>query len=137
MPSQEEQIIAEEYVLERPLNRPSTDAKVAVKSVITYFLLSFVAGISLLYLFSWLGIFALLPDKITAFRGQHTILFNILFVTSFYILSGLLCLKKAVIGCIKLYQHYAPEQIRRRCLFKPTCSEYAILAIENTVLSLG
>lgn len=87
MPSQEEQIIAEEYVLERPLNRPSTDAKVAVKSVITYFLLSFVAGISLLYLFSWLGIFALLPDKITAFRGQHTILFNILFVTSFYILA--------------------------------------------------
>lgn len=72
MPSQEEQIIAEEYVLERPLNRPSTDAKVAVKSVITYFLLSFVAGISLLYLFSWLGIFALLPDKITAFRGQHS-----------------------------------------------------------------
>lgn len=137
MPSQEEHIIAEEYVLERPLNRPSTDAKVAVKSVITYFLLSFVAGISLLYLFSWLGIFALLPDKITAFRGQHTILFNILFVTSFYILSGLLCLKKAVIGCIKLYQHYAPEQIRRRCLFKPTCSEYAILAIEKYGLIIG
>ena len=72
MPSQEEQIIAEEYVLERPLNRPSTDAKVAVKSVITYFLLSFVAGISLLYLFSWLGIFALLPDKITAFRAYYS-----------------------------------------------------------------
>lgn len=137
MPSQEEQISAEEYVLERPLDRPSTDAKVAAKSVITYFLLSFVAGISLLYLFSWLGIFALLPDKIAAFRGQHTILFNILFVTSFYILSGLLCLKKAVIGCIKLYQHYAPEQIRRRCLFKPTCSEYAILAIEKYGLIIG
>lgn len=100
MPSQEEQIIAEEYVLERPLDRPSIDAKVAAKCVITYFLLSFAAGISLLYLFSWLGIFSLFPDKIAAFRGQHTILFNILFVTSFYILSGLLCLKKQLLDAL-------------------------------------
>lgn len=36
MPSQEEQIIAEEYVLERPLDRPDTDIKIAIKSVIVY-----------------------------------------------------------------------------------------------------
>ncbi|MDO4363209.1 MAG: membrane protein insertion efficiency factor YidD [Clostridia bacterium] len=40
-------------------------------------------------------------------------------------------------GCIKLYQHYAPEEIRRRCLFKPTCSEYAILAIKKYGLIIG
>lgn len=137
MPSQEEQIIAEEYVLERPLYRPSTDAKAAIKCVIAYFLLSFAAGVSLLYLFSRLGIFAFFSAKVVAFKEQHATLFNILFVISFYIISGLLCLKKAAIGCIKLYQHYAPEQIRRRCLFKPTCSEYAILAIEKYGLIIG
>lgn len=80
MPSQEEQIIAEEYVLERPLNRPSTDAKVAVKSVITYFLLSFVAGISLLYLFSWLGILHYFQTRLLLLEG------SILFFSIFYLL---------------------------------------------------
>ena len=59
MPSQEEQIIAEEYVLERPLDRPDTDIKKAVKSVVVYLLSSLAMGFSMLYLFSWLGIFAL------------------------------------------------------------------------------
>ena len=137
MPSQEEQIIAEEYVLERPLDRPDTDIKKAVKSVVVYLLSSLAMGFSMLYLFSWLGIFALFSDCICDFREQHSIWFSILFILLVYFIVGLFCLKKAVIGCIKLYQHYAPEQIRRRCLFKPTCSEYAILAIQNYGLIIG
>lgn len=39
--------------------------------------------------------------------------------------------KKAVISAVHLYQHYAPEHVRRRCLCKPTCSEYAILAVQK------
>lgn len=137
MPSQEEQIIAEEYVLERPLDRPDTDIKKAVKSVVVYLLSSLVMGFSMLYLFSWLGIFALFPDCICDFREQHSIWFSIIFILLVYFIVGLFCLKKAVIGCIKLYQHYAPEQVRRRCLFKPTCSEYAILAIQKYGLIIG
>lgn len=137
MPSQEEQIIAEEYVLERPLDRPDTDIKKAVKSVVVYLLSSLAMGFSMLYLFSWLGIFALFSDCICDFREQHSIWFSILFILLVYFIVGLFCLKKAVIGCIKLYQHYAPEQIRRRCLFKPTCSEYAILAIQKYGLIIG
>ena len=137
MPSQEEQIIAEEYVLERPLDRPVTDIKKAVKSVVVYLLSSLAMGFSMLYLFSWLGIFALFSDCICDFREQHSIWFSILFILLVYFIVGLFCLKKAVIGCIKLYQHYAPEQIRRRCLFKPTCSEYAILAIQKYGLIIG
>ncbi|MGI6363447.1 MAG: membrane protein insertion efficiency factor YidD [Bacillota bacterium] len=137
MPSQEEQIIAEEYVLERPLDRPDTDIKKAVKSVVVYLLSSLVMGFSMLYLFSWLGIFALFSDCICDFREQHSIWFSIIFILLVYFIVGLFCLKKAVIGCIKLYQHYAPEQIRRRCLFKPTCSEYAILAIQKYGLIIG
>lgn len=137
MPSQEEQIIAEEYVLDRPLARPDTDAKKAVKSVVIYLLLSLTIGFSMLNLFSWLGIFALLPECIYGFKEQYEVWFDFLFILSFYILIGLFCLKKAAIGCIRLYQHYAPENIRRRCLFKPTCSEYAILAIEKYGLIIG
>ena len=137
MPSQEEQLIAEEYVLERPLDRPDTDAKKAIQCVVIYLLSSLAIGISMLYLFSWLGIFALFPDCMNVFREQHRVWFSVLFVLSVYIITGLFCLKKAVIGCIKLYQHYAPEDIRRRCLFKPTCSEYAILAIKKYGLIIG
>lgn len=137
MPSQEEQIIAEEYVLERPLDRPDTDIKKVVKSVAVYLLSSLAMGFSMLYLFSWLGIFALFSDCICDFREQHSIWFSIFFILLVYFIVGLFCLKKAVIGCIKLYQHYAPEQIRRRCLFKPTCSEYAILAIQKYGLIIG
>lgn len=137
IPSQEEQTIAEKHVLERPLNRPDTDAKTAVKSIAIYLLVSFIVGFSLLYLFSRLGIFELLPINIKNFRKHHATFFNFLFIVLFYILIGLFCLKKAVIGCIKLYQHYAPEEIRRRCLFKPTCSEYAILAIKKYGLIIG
>ncbi len=137
MPSQEEQNIAEEYVLERPLERPDTDAKKAIKCVAVYFLSSIAIGVSMLYLFSWLGVFALLPDFLENFKEQHNIIFGILFVLLVYIIVGLFCAKMAVIGCIKLYQHYAPEEIRRRCLFKPTCSEYAILAINKYGLIIG
>lgn len=137
MPSQEEQIIAEKYVLERPLDRPDTNIKKAVKSVVIYLLSSLIIGFSMLCLFSGLGIFALLPDSFCRFREQHNVWFMVLFILTIYFIVGLFCLKKAVIGCIRLYQHYAPEQIRRRCLFKPTCSEYAILAIQKYGLIVG
>ena len=84
MPSQEEQIIAEEYVLERPLDRPDTDIKKAVKSVVVYLLSSLAMGFSMLYLFSWLGIFALFSDCICDFREQHSIWFSILFILLVY-----------------------------------------------------
>lgn len=137
MPSQEEQMIAEKYVLERPLTRPDTDVKKAIKSVVAYLLSSLAIGSSMLYLFSWLGIFSLFPNALRNFREQHRILFAILFILAVYLIVGLCCLRKAAIGCIRLYQHYAPEQIRRRCLFKPTCSEYAILAIQKYGLIVG
>lgn len=137
MPSQEEQLIAEEYVLRRPLDRPDTNAKKAVKCVIVYLLLSAIISFFVYYLFSCLDIFVLLPDSIRVFKEQHSVCFTVLFIFLIYFLVGLFCLKTAVIGCIKLYQHYAPEDVRRRCLFKPTCSEYAILAIKKYGLIVG
>ncbi len=137
MPSQKEQSIAEKYVLDRSLPRPDTDAKTVVKFVIGYIVLTTVFAVIALYLFDWFGIFALLPDSISEFRLNQKVWFYILFFVSTYLFTGICCLRAAVIGCIRLYQHYAPEEIRRRCLFKPTCSEYAILAIKKYGLIIG
>ena len=45
--------------------------------------------------------------------------------------------KKIVIFVIRVYQKYAPYDIRSQCLFVPNCSEYMILAIEKYGLIKG
>lgn len=35
------------------------------------------------------------------------------------------------ICCVKLYQRFAPEAIRRKCRFEPSCSQYMILSLEK------
>jgi len=48
-----------------------------------------------------------------------------------------LSLKKAALCCIKIYQHYAPDRIRNKCRFEPSCSQYMLLAIEKYGLIKG
>jgi putative component of membrane protein insertase Oxa1/YidC/SpoIIIJ protein YidD len=43
----------------------------------------------------------------------------------------IVCLKAICILLIKLYQRYAPEDVRQRCTLMPTCSEYALLALQK------
>lgn len=38
---------------------------------------------------------------------------------------------------ILLYQRYAPERLRRACVFQPSCSEYMLLAIDKYGVVLG
>ena len=131
MPSEEEQAIAESYVLDRILYRPDTDVKKALKYVGIYILISnAVASLSFAVL-SKLGIFSYLPERLNLFHTNHSKLFIFLYFLMIFFITALIVMKKAVIGAIKFYQHYTPEQIRRRCLFKPTCSEYAILAVQK------
>ncbi len=137
MPSQEEQNLVEKYVLERPLNRPDTDARKAVKCGILYVVCTLVLGFVLVCLFDWLGIFAWISPSLADFQTQHPMWFTVLFFAAVFVLTGIVCLRMAVIGCIKLYQHYADEDIRRRCLFQPTCSEYAILAVRKYGVIIG
>jgi len=35
------------------------------------------------------------------------------------------------VGLIRLYRRLAPAGVRSSCRFRPTCSEYAILAIQH------
>ncbi len=40
-------------------------------------------------------------------------------------------MRSIIIWFVRLYQHYAPEDVRRMCQFIPTCSDYMILAVEK------
>ena len=110
--SQEE---AREYVLVKPLCKPKT----TIWEPILLLAFSIVLGI--------------VTGKITLYFGSviiHPILI--------YILSNLLVIsftaKYILILCVKCYQHYAPENLRRCCLCKPTCSEYAIIVLKKYCL---
>ena len=45
--------------------------------------------------------------------------------------------KKGTIWLVHLYQSKAPDHVRLRCVFEPSCSEYMILAIEKYGLVRG
>ena len=46
-------------------------------------------------------------------------------------------LKSSVIGFVLLYKVLAPMDVRRRCVFTPTCSTYMIMAIVKYGLFIG
>ena len=137
MPSQEEQDEVVWYVLKRPLVRPNTSYLKMVICIAIFVIVNAAITILLHYLFGMLGISSYLPASISAYRFDHPNEFFIILLIMQFAIGGVIALKPAVIGAIRLYQRYAPERIRRRCLLKPTCSEYAILAIKKYGLIIG
>ena len=65
--------------------------------------------------------------------------------TALSILSGLAFLltlilifaKRILIWCIRCYQRFAKDEVRNRCRFEPSCSEYMILSLEKYGLFRG
>ena len=45
--------------------------------------------------------------------------------------------KRAVICGVRIYQRFAPDSVRNKCRFEPSCSDYMILAIEKYGLVKG
>lgn len=43
----------------------------------------------------------------------------------------ILRLRSFLICLVRLYQRYAPERLRRKCRFEPSCSEYMVEALEK------
>lgn len=110
--------IAKKYVLERPLIRPKTSILHILIAIISYTVTC------------WILAFVL----INCLNIQHRALtYFIVYFMCFCIISKVL-----FIQLIKCYQHYAPEHIRRKCLCKPTCSEYAIAVLKKylTIVAL-
>lgn len=118
--------IAKAYCEERPLYRPDTSyGRVLFKWFFIFTLAS--AGVfGGLLLVSWAG------------RALFSDLRNTVLVS----LGGgvgivLLLLRWLAIDCVELYQRYAPEEVRRRCMLMPTCSTFAILAFRKYGFLIG
>ena len=120
-PSEQEQELVRKYVLERPLYRPS----------VTYF------KAFLLFFVSALCLFAISIAVYYALRLFGVFIGKKIFFIAFYAVAFLILARWAGILCVRLYQHYAPEEVRRRCLLKPTCSEYAVIVIKKYGLLIG
>lgn len=52
-------------------------------------------------------------------------------IVLFFSLKGVLRL------LIKCHQRYAPDYVRRRCKCKPSCSEYALIALDKYILPVA
>ena len=107
--SRDEQEIVRGYVLFRPLYRPDITLKKTIPFIAGYLVL--VAGI--VFFYGWKIGLIVAADIVLVF------------------------MRKILITIIELYQHYAPEDVRRRCMLMPTCSEYGILAIKKYGAFIG
>lgn len=131
IPSNEEQVIAEKYVLGRVINRPDTDLKKMMKYVLLFLILNILRSTIIFHIIPLIFSLRFISEElIFIFVSNSLIIRGVIFIG--LLLSDLIFhLRCAIIGIIRLYQHYADEEIRRRCLFEPTCSEYTILALKK------
>lgn len=135
MPSQFEQDVAEDYVCNRKIPRPKFNIWKSMKNVILALIIMFSFSILLNIYFHNNN--NLLPLEYQQLQIENPKLFFwVLFLFVFFI-GVLILMRRILIGIIRLYQHYASEEVRRRCLFKPTCSEYTIMALQKYGVMVG
>ncbi len=103
----------------RKLKRPKISL---IKILLLFIFLPAVVLAAIIVLLIHLG----LPETTTLFIAAVILLAYILLTT-----------KRMFINVIKLYQRYAPDSLRNKCRFEPSCSEYMILAIEKYSLIKG
>lgn len=105
-----------------PLNRPTISYKKFVVALI---------GLPVTILISLMSYEFFLNDIVCQLfnlnKKQGAWLIAIAF-SSAYIMA---VLKRGLIWLVHLYQHYAPDEMRLRCVFEPSCSEYMILSIKK------
>ena len=107
---------AEEYCLHHKLERPSLHVKVAL-------------GVSLLYIIA--------VSALVVFLHQYLGISVLLSIDFSILLSITFIGRSFLIYCIQVYQHFAPEKLRRRCICKPSCSEYSIEVLRKYGLLKG
>lgn len=111
------QFEAREYVLKKIMIRPKTTIWSPVLLLVVSIVIG--AGVAFFLLFIIESCFEV---DINNFY---------LIVTISGIVTALLVARRILILCIKCYQHYASENIRRSCVCMPTCSEYAIIVLQK------
>ena len=102
----------------RKLNRP----KINLFKIALCILIPLLISTALVFLLKHFGLSTAMALIIAA-----------IFLTLYIILT----LKRSIICAVKIYQRYAPDSLRNRCRFEPSCSEYMILAITKYGLIKG
>lgn len=137
VPTQWEQDVAETYVNEHPLSRPNRNITTVALFLSMLIALSTVAT---WVLFSVAGSAKALSSPLHAvsdIRTHHPLLAVVCAYAAVFFLVVIACSKIIAVGVVQMYQHYAPEELRRRCRFRPTCSEYTILALRKYGVLIG
>jgi putative component of membrane protein insertase Oxa1/YidC/SpoIIIJ protein YidD len=119
MSLQTEQNTVREYCCRRELYRPDTRAKTAVIWLLTAEVLGIAIAFFIDSLFEEIEPFCRFPVRPSAWQSY----------SCGSTIACCVCLKKLLVTAIELYQHYAPEEIRRKCTLIPSCSEYAVMAL--------
>lgn len=122
MISSDEQSRAEarDYVLNKPMIRPTTTIFAPIALLLCVIAVGIAVGL----------VIAETIDRHIA-NGEISTLCVVIGAIVFFLLCTV---KPLLVLCIRCYQHYAPEVLRRSCLCKPTCSEYAIIVIKRYFL---
>lgn len=103
--------------------------KLSIKKVLCCVILTLISDIILSILLSKI-LFSFVPEQ-----SERTWFF-ISFL--FFLFIVMMIFRKSIfIFIIRVYQKYAPYQIRSTCLYVPNCSEYMILAIQKYGLIKG
>ncbi|MBO4573647.1 MAG: membrane protein insertion efficiency factor YidD [Clostridia bacterium] len=106
------------YVYKKSLIRPNTNAF----TIIIIFISIVVFGI----------ICSFLIIKLTNNENNSFLIFLLVCLSIFILTSRLFCIK-----LVECYQHYAKVETRRKCLCRPTCSEYAIISLKKYFLPVA
>ena len=115
-------LLQEEHLINEPLKRP----EISVAKVLVRFVLWLsVIGVFLFLCIHFSKIFHISPYILHSVAAIGCLLI--------IALKG----RSMVCNSVLLYQKYAPETMRRSCLFTPSCSEYMLLAVEKYGVVVG
>ena len=111
------QLEAKEYVLNKTMMRPKT----TIWSPVLLLMFLIFVGSSIGFVIA----------KIFDVYFSSNVTRSIIFIVGSVVLLLLFGMRRVLILCVECYQHYAPEEYRRLCLCKPTCSEYALIVLKK------
>ena len=111
-----------------PLNRPEVNYKKFILSII---------GLLLTILISFVCSKYFLGDIVSGACNLSIKASTLLIVLGFSVVYIRVILKRALIWLVHLYQHYASDEMRLKCVFEPSCSEYMILSIKKFGVVIG
>lgn len=116
-----ETILAEYYKRYRKLARPKTRIYNLLAFIIAIAIFSFLISAFIAFIFQNMEII----EKDISFDNFFFLCGHI------FILLLVLSAKKITILSILLYQHYATEYTRRKCMCMPSCSVYALMVLRK------